>query len=62
MINIMSSQIQLFALSHCFVVAGVGGKLSRAVYLDPHPPGYQSKIILLFLLILNPLIVVIYQL
>ena len=30
-----------------------GGKLSRAVYLAPNPPGYQSKIILLILLILN---------
>ena len=26
-----------------------GGKLSRPVYLDPHPPEYQSKIILLYL-------------
>ena len=28
------------------LVAGVGGKLSRPVYLDPYPLGYQSKIIL----------------
>ena len=50
-----SSQIQLFSLSDCSVclVAGVGGKLSRPVYLAPHLPGYQSKIILLSLLILN---------
>ena len=32
---------------------GGGGKLSRPVYLDPHPPEYQSKIILLSFLILN---------
>ena len=30
---------------------GGGGKLSRPVYLDPHPPEYQSKIILLSFLI-----------
>ena len=42
-----SSQIQLFSLSDCFVylVAGVGGKLSRPVCLDPRPLGYQIKII-----------------
>ena len=59
-----SSQIQLFSLSDCSVclVAGVGGKLSRPVYLDPHPPGYQSKIIRLILLILNYLIVKMHQL
>ena len=59
-----SSQIQLFSLSDCSVclVAGVGGgKLSRQVYLDTHPLGYQSKIILLILLILNYLIVKMYQ-
>ena len=40
-----SSQIQLFSLSNCsiYLVTGVGGKLSRQVYLDPHPPEYQSK-------------------
>ena len=27
-----------------------GGKLSRPIYLAPHPLGYQSKIILLILL------------
>ena len=50
-----SSQIQLFSLSDCFVclVVGVGGKLSMPVYLVPHPPGYQSKIILLSFLILS---------
>ena len=50
-----SSQIQLFSLSDCSVclVVGVGGKLSRPVYLDPHPPEYQSKIILLSFLILK---------
>ena len=44
-----SSQIQLFSLSDCsvYLVTGVGGKLSRPVYLAPHPLGYQSKIILL---------------
>ena len=58
-----SSQIQLFSLSDCSVclVAGVGGKLSRPVYLAPHPLGYQSKIILLILLILIYLIVKMYQ-
>ena len=47
-----SSQIQLYSLSHCSIclVAGEGGKLSRPVYLDPHPPEYLSKIILLILL------------
>ena len=35
----------------------MGGKLSRPVYLAPHPIGYQSKIILLILLILIYLIV-----
>ena len=33
--------------------AGVGGKLSRADYPDPHPPGYLSNITLLIMLILN---------
>ena len=58
-----SSQIQLFSLSDCSLclVAGVGGKLSRPVYLAPHPLGYQSKIILLILLILIYLIVKMYQ-
>ena len=61
-----SSQIHLFSLSDCSVclVAGVGGgggKLSRPVYLAPHPLGYQSKIILLILLILIYLIVKMYQ-
>ena len=58
-----SSQIQLFSLSDCSVclVVGVGGKLSRPVYLAPHPLGYQSKIILLILLILIYLIVKMYQ-
>ena len=59
-----SSQIQLIFLSDCsvYLVTGVGGKLSRPVYLDPHPPEYQSKIILLILLILNYLNVMMYQL
>ena len=61
-----SSQIQLFSLSHCFVclVAGVGGKLSRAVYLAPHPPGHKGTCIsfLLILFILNYLSVEMYQL
>ena len=58
-----SSEIQLFSLSDCsvFLVTGVGGKLSRPVYLDPHPPEYQSKIILLSFLILNFLNVMMYQ-
>ena len=36
-----------FSLSDCsvYLVAGVEDKLSRPVYLDPHPPEYQSKII-----------------
>ena len=59
-----SSQIQLFSLSDCSVclVAGVGGMLFRPVYLAPNPLGYQSKIILLILLILNYLNVKMYQL
>ena len=47
---------------YLFLVAGVGGKLSRPVYLAPHPLGYQSKIILLSFLILNYLNVMIYHL
>ena len=39
----------------------VGCKLSRPVYLALHPLGYQSKIILLILLILNYLNVKMYQ-
>ena len=38
------------------------GKLSRPVYLAPHPLGYQNKIIVLILLILNYLNVKMYQL
>ena len=59
-----SSKLQLFSLSDCSIclVAGVGGKLSRPVYLDPYPPGYQSKIILLSFLSLNYLNVIMYQL
>ena len=59
-----SSQIQLFSLSDCsvYLVTGVGGKLSRPVYLDPHPPEYPSKIVLLSFLILNYLNVMMYQL
>ena len=36
--------MQLFSLSDCsvYLVTGVGGKLSRPVYLDPQPPEYQS--------------------
>ena len=50
----MSSTNQLFSLLHCSpcLVVGVGGggggKLSRPVYLDPHPPEYQSKIYLAY--------------
>ena len=40
----------------------VGGKLSRPVYLAPHPLGNQSKIVLLIQLILNYLNVKMYQL
>ena len=59
-----SSQIQMFSLSDCLVclVVGVGGKLSRPVYLDPHPPEYQSIVFLLSFLILNYLNVMMYQL
>ena len=39
-----------------------GGKLSRAVYLDPHPPWYRSIFFLLILLIPNYLNVEMYQL
>ena len=58
-----SSEIQLFSLSDCsvYLVTGVGGKLSRPVYLASHPLGYHSKIILLILLILNYLNVKMYQ-
>ena len=47
-----------------YLVTGVGGKLSRPVYLapPPHPLGYQSKIVLLILLILNYLNVKMYLL
>ena len=38
-----------------------GGKLSRPVYLAPHPPGHQSKSIVPILLILNYLNVKMYQ-
>ena len=41
---------------------GGGGKLSRPVYLAPNLLGYQSKIILLSLLISNYLNVKMYQL
>ena len=63
-LNHNSGHIQLFSLSHSFacLVSGVEGKLSMAVYLAPDQPGYQSKIILLFLLILNYLNVKMYQL
>ena len=56
------SQIQLLSLSDCSVclVAGVGGKLSRPVYLAPHPPGHQSKSIVPLLLISNYLNVKMY--
>ena len=59
-----SSQIQLISLSDCsvYLVTGVGGKLSRPVYLAPHPPEYQSKVFLLSFLILNYLNVMMYQL
>ena len=58
------SQIHLISLSDCsvYLVTGVGDKLSRPVYLDPHPPEYQSKIILISFLILNYLNVMMYQL
>ena len=58
-----SSEIQLFSLLDCsvYLVAGVGGKLSRPVCLNPNLPGYQSKIILRSFLILNYLNVMMYQ-
>ena len=40
----------------------MGGKLSRPVYLALHSPGYQSKSIVPIMLILNYLIVKMYQL
>ena len=65
-VNIIQVKFSYFPLSDCSVclVAGVGGggKLSRPVYLAPHPLGYQSKIILLILLNLNYLNVKMYQL
>ena len=59
-----SSEIQLFSLSDCsvYLVTGVGCKLYRPVYLDPHQPEYQSKVILLSFLILNYLSVMMFQL
>ena len=39
-----------------------GGKLSRPVYLDPHPPEYQSKIFFAKFSHLNYLNVMMYQL
>ena len=39
-----------------------GGKLSRPVYLAPHPPEYQSKNYFAKFLILNYLNVKMYQL
>ena len=38
-----------------------GGKLSRSFYLDPDPPGNQSKSIVPILLILNYLNAKMYQ-
>ena len=47
----ISSKIQLFSLSHCFVwllagagAGGGGGKLSRAVYLAPINLGIKVKL------------------
>ena len=57
-------QIQLISLSDCsiYLVTGVrGGKLSRPVCLEPHPPEYQSKFFLLSFLILNYLNVMIFE-
>ena len=63
-INIIQVKFSCFLLSDCsvYLVAWVGGKLSRPVYLDPHPSEYQSKIILLSFLILNYLNVMMYEL
>ena len=62
--NIIEVKFSFFSLYHCsvFFVAGVGGKLSRPVYLAPHPLGYQSKINLPSLLILKYLNVMMFQL
>ena len=62
-INVIKSKL-VFTLPPCSIclVARVGGKLIMPVYLDPHPPEYQSKIILLILLISNYLNVKMYQL
>ena len=40
-INIIQVIFSCFFLSHCsvYLVAGVGSKLSRPVYLAPHLPG-----------------------
>ena len=43
--------VRLFCMLSCRGGGGWGGKLSRPVYLDPHLPKYQSKIILLSFLI-----------
>ena len=51
--------VTLFRMLSC---RGGGGKLSRPVYLAPHPLWYHSKIILLSFLILNYLNVMMYQL
>ena len=59
------SNLAGFFLSDCSVclVAGVGDKLSRPVYLapPPNPPGYQSKSIVPIILILNYLNMKMYQ-
>ena len=50
----MKSNLAVFFVAIvCMLSFRGGGKLSRPVYLDPIPPMYQSKIILLFTLILN---------
>ena len=61
--NHNSSQIVLFSLPFGFLplVAGVGGKLSRAVYLAPHL-GIESYFFMLIPLVLNYLNMKLYHL
>ena len=62
-INIIQVKFSCFLCS-IFLYAklqGWGGKLSRPVYLAPHPPGHQSKSIVPILLILNYLNVKMYR-
>ena len=69
-LNVMISIINIIQVKFSYFLSRIvlyakllrlGGKLSRPVYLTPNPPGYQSKIIVTILLILNYLNVKMYQ-